>query len=179
MIQMQRFALVLLLVAACKSANQQVPEGRIDTKVHPDFDRFRPVQVAVLPVDAPTFTLRQDVRRNTYDLLVGRKYSPFKLQAIDARMTSDGKFEPGGLDWDASLAVNMTRWKPVKGTRYWVGDGVASLTHKTGEVIWSCAFDNYAFSVKSEAGQVDESESAAQIAALLLKRLPLCPQLKR
>ncbi|MDH3590784.1 MAG: hypothetical protein OER88_02840 [Planctomycetota bacterium] len=164
----------LIIVGACR-APQEVPEGRIDTKVHPEFDKFRPVAIAVTPSAAPNSALRVHVRREVYERLFDRRYSPFKLSVVDERVSSAGRFEPGNLAWDATLETEVSRWKPIRGTRYYAGDGRATLRHKTGEIIWSCAFTNYAFSVREEAGVKDTDASAEAIADLFIQRLPELP----
>lgn len=168
--------MVAILAAACQSP-QKVPEGRIDTRTHPEYAKFRPVAVAVLPVDAPRTDLRLAVRKEVYRLLFEYRYSPFKLQTVDARMSSDGKWDPGGLDWDATFEVQVSRWKGVRGTDYFVGEGSATLRHKTGEILWSCRFSDYPFLVPEKAGQPDMEEAALRIAGLFFdkSRFPALP----
>ncbi len=59
---MRSIVLVALLAAACQSP-QKLPDGTIDTQRHQDYAQYRPVTIAVLPVDAPVTTLRTDVRK--------------------------------------------------------------------------------------------------------------------
>ncbi len=166
--------LALVILGACKST-QEVPEGRIDTKEHPEFDKFRPVALAVTPVAASSSSMRATLRRAVYERLFAKRYSPFKLSVVDARVSTDGRFDPAGLEWDATLEVSLTRWKSVRGTSYFAGDGVATMRHKTGEILWSCGFTDYAFLVSERAGLQDFDAAAEAIADLLIQRLPELP----
>jgi len=173
---------VLLGAAACQTTQpQEVPEARIDTRVSPEYTEVRPVTIAVLPVKAPRVDLRTGVRQEVYRLLPARKYSPFKLSEVDAHIDSQGNFSALDLDWDATFEVVVDEWKPIRGTNYWSGTGRAVLTHKTGEVLWACDFENYSFRLPMSAGQTDQDDAAKQIAVLLIggdegeSRLPDCP----
>ena len=75
---MRRFLLVALLAAACQTP-RKVPEGRIDTATHPEYAKFRPVAIAVLPAKAPRTDLRIEIRKEVYRLLFEFRYSPFKV----------------------------------------------------------------------------------------------------
>ena len=173
--------LVALLAAACQSTTQKVPDGRIDTRVHTEYAEFRPVTIAVLPVKAPQTDLRTGVRQEIYRMLPERRYSPFRLDEVDARVNADGRFEGGSLDWDATLSIDISSWRAVRGTNYFAGTGKAELRHKTGEVLWTCAFYDYAFDVPSRAGMLDQAVAAKEIAHLFVggdkqpARLPDCP----
>jgi len=158
-----------LLAAACQTTTPtDEPRGQAETAPHPEFDKFRPVTIAVLPVTAPTMGLRQGVRKEVYRLLPTKRYSPFKLETVDAHITTDGKFDPGSLDWDATLSVDIDKWRAVGGTQYFEADGSATLTHKTGEVLWTAKFSRYAFAVREHAGSRDYDSASQGIAAFLI-----------
>ncbi|MHC4547805.1 MAG: hypothetical protein ACYTEZ_03425 [Planctomycetota bacterium] len=184
---MWRIVLVALLAAACQNTRKgDVPEGYAEIDKHVEYDQFRPVTIAVLPVKAPTLELRREVRKEVYRLLPAKKYSPFMLATVDSHMTKEGKFDPGSLDWDATLTVDIAKWKPVRGTSYWAADGKATLRHKTGEVLWSCKFFKHTFKVPVRAGgQQDHTPAAHEIARFLVgsepgkERFPDCPALSR
>jgi hypothetical protein len=176
---MRRFVILAALVAACQTPTREAPEGRVSTETHPDYAQIRPVSIAVLPVEAPAYGLKRPMRREAYDMLFDRHYSPFRLDVIDAHMTTDGQFDAGSLEWDATLDIEVTDWKVVPGTRFFAGDGRATLRHKTGEVIWSCKFENYNFEVGYEAGQIDNDAAGREIARFVVDRMPERPPLPR
>lgn len=181
---MWRISIVALLAVACQNA-QKEPEGYAEIDKHVDFDKFRPVTIAVLPVTAPGSQLKLEVRKEVYRLLPQKKYSPFTLETVDAHVSSDGKWDPGSLDWDATFSVAISRWKPVSGTNYFAADGTATLTHKTGEVLWTCRFYRHNFEVPMKTGQLDHARAAHDIARFLVgsepgkERFPDCPPLPR
>jgi len=154
----------LLFAAACQTTENRLPEGHADWRVHDEYARFRPVAIAVLPVEAPTLELRREIRREAYRRLFDRRYSPFTLQAVDAGL--------GGLDWDATLEIEITRWRAIKATRHFAADGTAVLEHRTGEVLWSCTFSARSFEVPARTGQRDEAVAAVEIARFLVERIP-------
>jgi len=176
---MRRILTLALLLAACKTTDGRLPEGRADTRVHEEFDEFRPVAIAVLPVTAPSTDLRLEVRLELYRLLFERMYSPFKLEVVDARLATNGEFDPGSLDYDASLEVKVTKWRAVRGTMHFAADAEAVLRHRTGEILWSCTFTERTFKVPAQAGQIDEKSAAREIARFLIDRLPERPPLPR
>ena len=98
---------------------------------------------------------------------------------VDARIDSEGNFDPGNIDCDATIAVEITRWKPIRGTNYWTGNGEAVLMDKSGEKLWSCTFEDYPFEVRAAAGKVEDEKAAEMIARLFLDRLPQRPPLPR
>jgi hypothetical protein len=155
-------------VVACRSS-RTLPEGRADTSVHEEYGEFRPVAIAVLPVHAPSSELRGEVRKELYMQLFDRRYSPFKLDVVDAYIDSNGDWDPGRtLDWDAALDVDITRWKAIGGTDRFAADGTATLRHRTGEVLWTCKFERHAFNVPSRAGVIDQKQAAREIAEFLV-----------
>jgi len=172
-----------LLAAACQSTPKEIPESRVDTRKSDEYDQVRPVTIAVLPVKAPRADLRIGVRQEVYQLLPARKYSPFKLSEVDQHVDAQGHFTADDLDWDATLEVVIDKWTPISGTTRWAGTGHAVMTHKTGEVLWTCDFQDYAFNAPSEAGVTNYDEMAKEVAYFLVgtdsgkSRLPDCPPL--
>lgn len=181
---MWRISIVALLAVACQTP-QKEPEGYAEIDKHVDYNKYRPVTIAVLPVDAPLSQLRTEVRKEVYRLLPAKRYTPFTLETVDSHMTSDGKWDPGSLDCDATLSVDISRWKPVRGTNYFAADGTAQLTHKTGEVLWTCRFYRHNVEVPMKTGQLDHGRAAHDIAKFLVgsepgkERFPDCPPLPR
>lgn len=176
---MRSSVLILLLAAAplaCRGP-REIPEGSVQVRNHPEFEEFRPVAIAVLPVKAPTRALRLGLRGEVYDGLPRLKYSPLKLEAVDARITTRGEFDPGSFPYDATVEIEVTRWKAVGGRNYYVMDAVARMRHKTGEVLWTAAFSDYAVKVSYRAGELDDDVVAEDVAALILKQMPVCPPL--
>jgi hypothetical protein len=171
-------ALLVLVVVGCESTKREVPESRVETRTSPDYEKVRPVTIAVLPVQAPRQDLKTTVRHEVYKILPERKYSPFKLTEVDAHVDAQGKFDGEGLDWDATLEIVFDKWVPTSGN-YWAASGHATMTHKTGEVLWTCDFQDYAFPVPSRNGVSDQEEAATDIAYFLVGsksgRLPDCP----
>jgi hypothetical protein len=172
--------LLALVAAACQSAPKD-QESRVEVQTSPEYEHVRPVTIAVLPVKAPRADLRLGVREEVYRLLPERKYSPFTLREIDAHLDARGQFSAQDLDWDATFEIVVDRWTPLVGSNMWNGTGRAVLTHKTGEVLWACDFENYSFRVPSEAGAIDHEEGAKELAYFLVggsaatSRLPDCP----
>jgi len=77
-------------------------------------------------------------------------------------------------------------WGHLSGaTNYFAADGTAQLTHKTGEVLWSCRFFRHNFEVPMKTGQLDHARAAHDIARFLVgsepgkERFPDCPPLPR
>lgn len=176
---MRRIVTLALLLAACKTTDGRLPEGHADTRVHEEYTDFRPVAIAVLPVTAPSMDLRLEVRLELYRLLFERMYSPFKLDVVDARMATNGTFDPGNLDYDATMEVRITKWRAVRGTMHFAADAEAVLRHRTGEILWSCTFAEHTFKVPARAGEIDEKSAAREIAKFLVDRLPERPPLPR
>jgi hypothetical protein len=90
---MKRIPLVALLAVACATAPTEEPKDQITTQAHPEFSKWRPVAIAVMPVEAPAHQLRKEVRQEIYDNLFARNYSPFKLQVVDQHIGSEGEFK--------------------------------------------------------------------------------------
>ncbi len=175
---MRSWCLVLLtaaFAAGCQSPPKKVPQGRIEVEPHPEFASIRPVAIAVLPVDSRHHELRRLVRQDVYEALFHKKYSPFKLGAVDAHIDQKGRFQGGSLEWDATLSVEISRWAKLSGTRYYLADGRAVLRHKLGEIAWQCRFDQYPVEVPAHAGQIELDEPAKAIANLIVDRLPELP----
>jgi hypothetical protein len=178
---MRRILLAPLLAAACQSVPTEVPESRVDVRKSEEYEKVRPVTIAVLPVKAPRADLRMGVRQEVYELLPERMYSPFKLRQVDERMDRNGRFAADDLDWDATLEIVIDRWTPVSGTNRWAGTGHAVMTHRTGEVLWACDFQDYAFTIPSAGGATDYEQMSEEVAHFLVggetgkSRLPDCP----
>lgn len=171
---------VALLAVGCQSAKKEVPESRVDTRKSPDYEQVRPVTIAVLPVKAPRADLQTTVRQEVYRLLPEKRYSPFKLAEVDSHLDGQGKFVADSLDWDATLEIVFDRYEPSRGN-YWTASGHAVMTHKTGEVLWACDFEDYAFLVPTKTGTLEHGEAAREMAYFLVggeagkSRLPDCP----
>jgi hypothetical protein len=180
---MRRIIVVALAAAACQTPPKDFPESRVDVKTSPEYAQVRPVTIAVLPVKAPRADLRMGVRHEVYRLLPERRYSPFKLAEVDDRVDANGKFSAEDLDWDATFEVVIDKWTPVSGTNRWSGTGHAVMTHRTGEVLWTCDFRDYTFTAESSGGATDYEEMAREVAYFLVgtdaakTRLPDCPPL--
>jgi len=175
--------LAALVAVACDSVPKELPESRVDTRTSDEYAQVRPVTIAVLPVKAPRADLRIGVRQEVYKILPDRLYSPFKLSEVDERVDAQGRFVADDLDWDATLEVTIDRWRAIQGTERWSGSGRAVMTHKTGEVLWACDFQDYAFYVPSTHGSTDFDEMSKEVAEFLVgvedgkSRLPDCPPL--
>ncbi len=173
---MRRLLFVVLVLAACKSTPDELPEGLVITNTHPEFDKFRPTAVAVLPVEAPNREVREQLREEMYRGILDKKYSGIKLQSVDAHLDSNGKFDPGDLVYDATLTVNIDTWKPRSGyAGQYVAKGVARMTHKSGELLWECSMPDRAFKVESRAGATEVSMAISEVAKFFLQRLPPAP----
>ena len=176
-----RWILLLALAAfGCQSTKKEPPVSRVDVRPSPEYDKVRPVTIAVLPVKAPRVDLRTNMRQEVYRLLPERRYSPFKLSEVDAHIDSQGQFSAETLDWDATFEIVVDEWNPSSGD-YWTATGHAVMKHKTGEVLWACDFEDYAFLVPNASGTLDHMEAAKDIAYFLVggesgkSRLPDCP----
>lgn len=163
---MKRIPLVALLAVACATAPLEEPKGQVTTQAHPEFAKWRPVAIAVLPVEAPAHQLRREVRDEVYEGLFHRRYSPFKLEVVDKHIGPEGDFEADDLAWDATLAVHITEWRPVRGTDKFAVTATATMTHKNGEVLWECQVDQKPFVVD----RGDYSEAAKGLAVLLTSK---------
>jgi len=171
-------ALTTLALVACQGTGpKDLPEGWIELKQHPEYDAFRPVAVAVLKVDASRAETRDELRRDIYEGLFSKRYSALKLDVVDSHTNSSGVFEGDSLQWDATLKVTIDSWKSLRSGRWIEAGGKATLTHRSGEVLWDCSFGNYPFRVESAGGETDYGVAIKAIALLFLDRLPECPPL--
>lgn len=99
---------------------------------------------------------------------------------MDAHIDTKGEFSASDLDWDATLEIVVDRYEPATGS-YWAATGHAVMKHKTGEVLWACDFQDYAFLVPSKGGTIEHGQAAREIAYFLVggetgkSRLPDCP----
>lgn len=174
---MKRFALAtLLLVFACKAP--EGPKGSADLNTHPDYQKFRPVAIALLPVEGMRSELRGALREDIYQQLFRKSYSPLDLRVIDQRMKTTGRFEPTDIDWDAKMEVKVSDWRSVPGGGKFAATGTAKLTHhKSGEVLWHLSFTEWTFDLTSkDTAQVDAME---ELARMIVDRLPERPPLPR
>jgi len=110
------------------------------------------------------------------ELLISGEIVRSDGEALELRVRA---VDAGGLEWDATLDIEITDWKVVRGTKYFAGNGQATLRHKTGEVVWSCKFNDYGFKVPSSAGQIDDAAAARAIAELVVNSMPKRPALPR
>ena len=173
---MRRLLFVVLVLAACKSTPDELPEGLVITNTHPEFDKFRPTVIAVLPVEASSLKLREQLREEMYRGIFEKKYSAIKLQSVDARLDSSGNFDPGDLVFDATLTVTMETWQPMAGTAaQYQAKGIARMTHKSGELLWECSMPDRAFKVENRAADTEVNMAISEIAKFFLQRLPPSP----
>jgi len=169
---------LLLFAPACKSVPEKDPENQITAVVDEEFARFRPVALAVLKVEAPAYQMRNEVRRGTArQLLDRRKYSPIKLDVVDARTDGQGKFTPGSdLEVDATVVVKVTRWVPVRGKSMYRCDAEMVMTHSSGVELYRCTLRDGGIPVTDIADATsDYRNSANRIVTILIEDLPNCP----
>jgi len=177
---MRRILLVALVAAACQHTKKEPTESRIDVRLSPDYEKVRPVTIALLPLKAPRVDIQTNVRQEVYRLLPERRYSPFKLSEVDSHIGADGKFAADDLDWDATLEIVFDEYAPSSGN-YWITTGRAVMMHRTGEELWACHFEDYKILVPSRTGTAEHGEAAREMAYFLVggesgeSRLPDCP----
>ncbi len=175
--RMKRFAFLALLAAACATPHNQgeVTKNRADYRTHPEYDDFRPIAIAVMPVKTTVFATQMDTRADLYEGLFKRKYSPFKLDVVDAHTDSKGKFEGHDLAWDATLEVRITRLRPGRAANTHDCDAEAALRYRTGEELWTCKLSDYVVAVPFTNGELDFRPACREIAEAFLSRLPPRP----
>ena len=89
---MKRILPVALLVVACATVPNE-PKDQVTTQAHPDFAKWRPVAIAVMPVEAPAHQLRKEVRQagihpdGVTRLRLKRQGRAAMLRATGTRMT--------------------------------------------------------------------------------------------
>jgi hypothetical protein len=169
--------LILLAPAACKSTPEKDPENQVTAVVDKEFARFRPVAIAVLKSEAPASQLRDRSRVALSRQLIDRKkYSPIRLEVVDAQTNSNGKFEPGSnLAVDATAKLTITRWKPMKSKAMYRCDAELVITHTTGVELFRCTLrDGGIKVVDSSDATGDFRHSANAIVAMLIEKLPEC-----
>jgi len=142
---------------------------------HPEFAKFRPTAIAVLPVEASNLELRKQLREDVYKGLFDKKYSAVKLASVDSHIDSNGQFDAGDLVVDATFVVNIDTWKPMSGSERYQARGVARMIHKSGELLWECSMPDRGFKVQNRAGETEVSMAISEIAQFFLERLPPAP----
>ena len=177
---MRYVAILAILLAACATdKNAKLPEGRAHTEQHPDFETLRPSIIAVLPVTAPRIEVRDPLRQEMVDRLFAKKYSCLAFPAVDKGIASDGSFDGADAAWDATFRVAITRWASVKSGRYFAVDGSATMTARTGEVLWKRTFNDEVVEITHKPGKSDFSKAIVKIGQLIDSTLPERPALKR
>ncbi len=101
---------LLLLLTACQGVPPVILSSGL--RVRPELDEFRPVDIAVLPIEdaspARTATPHLEViRSQVAHALVRRNYSPLSQVMVDQRMRETGA-GPGPSVVDASYQRSMT-----------------------------------------------------------------------
>jgi len=170
--------LILLLAPACKTVPEKDPEDLITANVDAEFTRFRPVALAVLKVEAPARQMRDQVRRAAQrQLLDRRKYSPIRLDVIDARTDRDGVFKPGSdLEVDATVHVTVLRWVAMKDRSMYRCDADMVITHTSGVELYRCTLRDGGIKVTDLADATNDYRNCSNlIVGKLLEKLPNCP----
>jgi len=171
-------SLLLLLAPACKSVPEKDPENVITEATDEEFNRFRPVAIAVLKVEAPAHQMRLQLRNlASRQLLDRRKYSPIKFEAIDKRTNANGDFEPGSdLEVDATVAIKVTRWVPMRSKSVYRCDAELVMTHSSGVELYRCTARDAGIDVTDAQDATSDFRNCSnRIVALLIDKLPECP----
>ncbi len=171
------YALLLILVVACKTGPEEMPEPTVQATTHPDYNKFRPIAIAVLPAECVKERMAQYVRASVYDWLPEKRYTPFALRIVDSHIDTAGQFSATDLDWDATLKVTVTNWKPVRNGVQVAADGKAELIHSTGTVLWELKFQNKVFESRDPKGGPGEIEGASNIGKMVVAEMPPKPPL--
>ena len=168
--------LLVLAVGACKSMPEKLPKEQLTAVVHKEFDRFRPVTLAVLKVDAPAKAMRTWARKDLYgQLLEQRSYSPIALLVVDARTSTKGKFEPGSdLDCDATTKLAVTKWMKLRGHSAYRFDATLVMVHRTGVELYRCELKDGVINADADIDYIDVSN---QIVTKMIAELPKRPPL--
>lgn len=178
---MRRLAIPTLLCclgAACQST--KVPEGRVRMEPHPDYAKFRPVAIALLPVETPRSDLRDPLRKAAYEELLARRYSPLALAVVDRRVRETGRFDPADIDWDAQLEIRVSGWERVGGGTHVAASATARMVHKSGETLCEVTVERQPFALVTPADGSDPQQAVArELGALIVRRLPDRPPLPR
>ena len=170
--------LFVLLAPACKSMPEKAPENLITVAVDEEFKRFRPVALAVLKVEAPAYQMRDGVRRAaSRQLLDRRKYSPIRLDVIDARTDQDGVFKPGSdLAVDATVQIKVLKWVAMRNGSMYRCDADMVITHSSGVELYRCTMRDGGIPVTDTADAAsDFRNSSNAIVTRLIEKLPECP----
>jgi hypothetical protein len=172
--------LLLLVCAACKTTPVNHPDEEFTWVKHDEFDRFRPVALAVLKSKARVVELRDQSRKEPYSQLIDqRKYSSIRLDVIDVHTDSAGKFSAGSdLDVDATLRLTVTEWKRLKGMHAMRCDAVLIMTHQTGVELYRATLKYGQIPVKDKADyKVDYDAVSKLLIAKMISQLPERPPL--
>jgi hypothetical protein len=176
---MRYAAIVLLALGACNTTPKEPPTGKSSMTPHPEFAKIRPTVIVLMRVHAPRRQIREHLRKEVYDRLFEKGYSCLKLETVDAHTDSGGTFDGTGLDWDATITVNVTDWKPFRGSSRYLAAGGAKMVHQTGEVLWEFSFSDWLFEVESSASETDYSFAMKEMSHLITGELPAHPPLPR
>ena len=171
------YALLLILVVACKTGPDKLPEPTMEATTHPDYNKFRPIHIAVLPAECVKGRMAPYVRESVYGGLFGKRYSPFALPIVDSHIDTAGQFSARDLAWDATLKVTVTNWKAVRKGIQVAADGKAELIHSTGTVLWELKFQNKVFESRDPKGGPGEIQGAANIGKMVVAEMPPKPPL--
>ena len=172
--------LLLLVCAACKTTPVNHPDEEFTTVKHEEFDRFRPVAIAVLKSKARVVDLRDRSRKELYSQLIDqRKYSSIRLDVVDTHTDTAGKFSAGSdLDVDATMRLTVTEWKRLKGMHAMRCDAVLVMTHDTGVELYRATLKYGKIALKEQADyKVDYEAASKLLIAKMISQLPERPPL--
>jgi len=170
--------LFVLLAPACKTVPEKDPENLITVAVDEEFNRFRPVALAVLKVEAPAYQMRERVRSAAARQLIDRrKYSPIRLDVIDARTDQDGNFKPGSdLEVDATVQIKVLRWVAMRTKSMYRCDADIVITHSSGVELYRCTMRDGGIPVTDSADATSDFRNCSNlIVTKLIEKLPECP----
>jgi hypothetical protein len=172
--------LLLLVCAACKTVPTKIPDEEFTSVPHAEYARFRPVAIVVLKSDARVVALRSQTRKELYSQLIDKlKYSPIRLSVVDTHTDSAGKFAVGtDLDIDATVHLNVTEWKRIKGQHAMRCDATLVMVHQTGVELYRSTLKYGAIPVKDEGDYSIDIEAVSKlIVAKMISQLPERPPL--
>ncbi|MGH7162958.1 MAG: hypothetical protein ACREID_05700 [Planctomycetota bacterium] len=171
---MRKLALALLLLPACK-APPKASQGSVTVDMDPQYEKFRPVAVVVMPADAPKSGIRKPLREEVYRRLFAKRYSPLNLIVVDNQLKGGGSWNPQDIEWDARLELDVKGWRPVEGGSRVAATGAARMVYRTGEKIWQVSFEDYPFDCEEAGGGDRDAIAAVHLAKLIVDRLPERP----
>ncbi|MEM8884995.1 MAG: hypothetical protein AAGD14_13065 [Planctomycetota bacterium] len=171
---MKRFLPLLVCAVACQSTPEKLPEEQVTHQTNPEFARIRPVALAVLKTEAPEKGLRERSRTELYKQLIEkRKYSPIRLDVVDARTDSKGVFEySNDVAVDATIQLKITNWRKLQGQNayQWAADLV--MTHRSGVELFRCELKR---GVAKSGVDIDYSGVSNRIVSKMIEKLPERP----